>query len=651
MAEHHTSYVLDLKGNIDAKARRYSRSMKRFSRNGQRSMSRFGRAVHGAGRALDKMGNRYVGLMTGGAAFATGRYLTKHQDRLVRLGISAQISKEKIDDLNRKIYETAQLPNIRINPSELTSAVEAIVEKTGDIQFATDNLKNLALTIQATGSSGTDVGKMAAEMEKIGITGSNKLLKAVDVLNMQSVSGALKLKDLAALAPQVLTAYDAVTHSARGPIKTIRELGAAMQMIKRGVKSAEEAGTAFDALISDLTNPKKLAKLHKQLHIQVFDPEALRQGKKVLRPINELMVEIQKKSHGDRTILGQIFGETSIRAFNSIDPKLMSSLYGVHATGQKTIEESARAAKTMASSLTSLQTALKRFADAKLADDIQAVADAINSIDPDTLNKMLKVLAGGAVGFGGLLLGRKLYKGGRAVAGLLGRAGGKIGMGSGRGAGAAGGTLGGFADVQKVYVVNWEGRGARGGTGGPGGRGAAGESRGRASRGGVSTTRRTPTVAKRLKNNGVGKPIRLGRLGLVSSALETQQAYARAHPDAERQMFTISDIAGWVKGWFDNDDSAPRNEKAARDTQQDNALQPWFKQLLLDVPQQQTAQDMQRAAHRMERAAARMENTDVHITIETDNNGNPRVRYVAPSASVDVPYARDPYNGPMMAGG
>src|SRR5699024_6621252 len=126
----------------------------------------------------------------------------------------------------------------------------------------------------------------------------------------------------------------------------------------------------------------------------------------------------------------------------------------------------------------SLMTALKKFASANLADDIEALANAINNIDPETLEKILKVASGAAVAGAGLFAGRKLWQGGRAIGGLFSRRGGV--------SGAAGGVADGLlpGGVQKVYVVNWGKK--QGAIGGPGERRTSG------SRGGSAGPRRSP---------------------------------------------------------------------------------------------------------------------------------------------------------------
>jgi hypothetical protein len=111
----------------------------------------------------------------------------------------------------------------------------------------------------------------------------------------------------------VFAAYAA---SGRGGMEAIREMGAALQMIRQGTGSSEQAATAFEALMRTLQDADKV-KVLQEGGIQLFDPEALKRGEEVLRPVNELMGEIIRAAGGKGTILSQIFDAEAMRAFNT----------------------------------------------------------------------------------------------------------------------------------------------------------------------------------------------------------------------------------------------------------------------------------------------------------------------------------------------
>lgn len=469
MSELRTSVVMDLRGNLERQARRYEGSMRQMASAGQRHMGRLSRAASGAGRMLDSVGNRWVALATGAAGFGTVRNLVALEERFTRLGIQAGRSEEEMEALRRKIFETARAPEIRVDPTQITSAIEAIIEKTGDLQFAEDNIRNIGAVISATGAEGSAIGEILAEFQKMDIRKPEAVLRAIDTLNEQGKSGAFTLQNLAALGPRVVTAYTALGRE--GP-QAIREMGAALQVIRQGTGSSEQAATAFEALLRTLQQADKI-KMLQAGGIKLYDPEELEKGRQVLRPINELMVEIVEAVDGRGSRLSTVFDAEAMRSFNAAlgeynrtgAVESLQAFLDVQGDGTTTMSDSARAADTASGALRNLSSAWRNFSDENFSEPIQAAADALNSLDQETVDRWLKIAGMAAGGLGGLYALRSLGK----LAADYGRAGKTI-LGRGRSTtGGIAGSLGGAASSMApvpVYVTNWGS--------GPGGGGRSG---------------------------------------------------------------------------------------------------------------------------------------------------------------------------------
>jgi len=441
-----TSVVVDMSGNLVSQAKKYDKSVKQFSARGQRYLRSMSRVAASTGRIFESAGNKYTGMLAGLATGATVNKIVNDERRLTRLGISAGISAEKVHELKKQILDVAQTPEIRVDPGEITSAIEAILEKTGDLKFAEDNLHNIGAAIQATGAGGAAIGEVMAEFQKMGIVLKDDVLTALDILNVQGKDGAFTLANLAALGPRVMTAYSA---SGRTGLDAIRELGAALQVVRQGTGSAEMAATAFEAVLRTLADPKKIKDLKRYSGIELFDAEKLKKGEKVLRPINELIVEIIEKSKGDQTKLGMIFDAEAIRAFNSVAGEFkrigvvesMKKFMDVQADGTTTLNDSARAANDVAGSLQNIYTAWEQLGDESLLGPIQKLGDITNQIGSENTQNIMKTL----------LIGGGVLAGGVAVGKVFRRKGGK---------GAAAGALGevfGAGSPLPVYVVNMDG--------------------------------------------------------------------------------------------------------------------------------------------------------------------------------------------------
>lgn len=446
MSKLRTSVTITLAGNLERAAARYTQSMRQFSSRGSRYLHGLSRAAETTGRMLDRVGNRYTALLTGAGAIGTAKMVADLELRFTRLGIQANEGADAVNALKKQIYDAAQAPDIRVDPGEITSAIEAIIEKTGDLKFARDNIRNIGLAIQATGAQGGAIGDIMAEFQKMGLVDPKKVLETIDTLNLQGKEGAFTLANLAALGPRVVTAYTAMGRS--GP-QAMREMGAALQVIRMGTGEARQAATAFEAVMRTLSDAEKIKQLKELAGIDVFDPERLKKGERVLRPINELMAEIIQKSGGDMVKLGQVFDAEAMRAFNQAAGEFkrtgkldtLDKFMRVQGDGKATLDDSARAAKTASAAMTNLYTAWKKFADESLTGPIQTLADALNALGSETTGKIIKGLAIGGAVLGGAVLARKTYNAGK---GLFG----------GGAAGAATGVLGGMPLPLPVYVVN-----------------------------------------------------------------------------------------------------------------------------------------------------------------------------------------------------
>lgn len=537
-----TSVVMDLRGNLERQARRYEGAMRSMATAGQRHMGRLQRAAGGVGNMLDSVGNRWTALATGVAGVGTVRNLVALEERFTRLGIAAGRSEEEMDALREKIFETARAPDIRVDPAQITGAIEAIVEKTGDLKFAEQNLRNIGLAISATGAQGGSIGEILAEFQKMDIKKPEAVMNAIDTLNQQGKSGAFTLAELAKLGPRVVTAYTALGR--QGP-RAIREMGAALQVIRQSAGNSESAATTFEAVLRTFQNAEKAAKITRLSGVQLFDQEALKEGREVLRPINELMVELVKAADGRASRMSKLFPDSeALRAFNSLMTEYnlnngaiesMSQFFQVQGDGTATLEDSARAADTAGGALRNLSSAWQSFADSNLSEPIQAAADALNSLDQETVDRWLKIAGIGAGSVAGLYALRSL---------------GKLGVDLGRGAKSIwGSTTGGIAgelddNAERlddatgslkpvpVYVTNWGGM-------------RGGRSAGRTTRKGGGYT--SPTTQSATRSTGTSTPRSRG-LRLSTKALAGASVLGGA-----ALPVASAGLAGWSVGSMIND--------------------------------------------------------------------------------------------------
>jgi hypothetical protein len=439
MGDLKTSIIVNLSGNLQQRAGQFTNSLSQLGRQGSASMRLLSAGVSAAGRGLDRLGNRYTALLTGAAGVGTVRQVGNLEQRFTRLGIQANRSSKEMDALKSKIFETAKAPDIRVDPGQITSAIEEIIEKTGDLDFAQANIRNIGLALQATGGDGAAIGGIMAEFQKMGL-GAKEALEALDILTVQGKEGAFTLQNLAALGPRVVTAYTAM---GRTGVPAIREMGAALQVIRQGTGSSEMAATAFEAVLRTLGDADKV-KLLQRNGIRIFEPGSTT----VMRALPEIMEEIIKKTKGSKIALSKIFDAEAIRSFNAAAGEFqrtgkvesLQRFNKIQADGGTITRDSIRAAKDFNAALTNLYTVWQQFADNQLSEPVKQLTAYLDGLKPGTVERWMAMGKNIAIIGGGLVMAQKLglFKiGGRMLGGAVGE--------------KLGGALNG---VVPVYVTN-----------------------------------------------------------------------------------------------------------------------------------------------------------------------------------------------------
>jgi hypothetical protein len=447
MAQLKTSLIIDLAGNLQGKAQQYLGSMQRFAAGSSRSMQMFHKSLDLAGRGLDRLGNRYSALITGGALTMQIKEVGDLSARFTQLAVDAHVSVEEIDKIKEKIFEVSQMPKIRVDPSEITSAFEEIVAKSGDLKFAQENLENIAVGIRATGARGVDIGAMLNQYRLQGIRDPEQVRKLLDLQDVLGKQGSFILRDMAQLMPRTASATASLGRS--GP-EGMREMTAILQYMRPGVESSDMAATAYENFIREITSPEKI-KILQRNGVKLFDEDARKRGEEKYLPLTDIFRQIVEKSHGKRTNLAQVFERESIRGFNNAiaeykrtgQMKTLDDYLKVQADGTQIGEDATLNAKEFNAVMGDMKTSFKRLSDEKLIKPIRATANFLDKFGPGTTKNVLKDVGIGAGIVGGAVLARKIYTTYRDLFG-------------GGGSGGLGG-LGGFGRMAgpiPVYVVN-----------------------------------------------------------------------------------------------------------------------------------------------------------------------------------------------------
>ncbi|MDD9253872.1 phage tail tape measure protein [Klebsiella variicola] len=449
-----TEILINLAGNLTAKARQYGANMSEFARTNQRAMSVVKATTAAAGRGLDALGNRYTTMIAGFAGSAMLKDFAATDRRITRMGLAAEKTKKEMSEMFSGMQDAAI--KFRVDDSEVVSAIEKVGTVTGDIDYGYKNRNIIAPSIAASGADGESIGGLFSQFTKFNLSNEKDTLQAMDTLNQLGKEGAFELKDIAERGVKAFSMYAAAGGTG---VRGVKDVGVALESAVDATGDTTTASTAVENLIRDLQLPKVVKELRRN-GINVFGKD----GK--MRSLPTLMEEIAKKSgnKGAETqsarLLGAGFNQDSILLLSSVTSgkgaENLKRYNGVVADGQGIMKDAAYAAKDFTSAMSSLSTTWKKFANSNLAKPVQELADAINSLDQKTVQNWLEIGKDIAIGVAGIIAARKAFQWGKGAWDILNPSKGK-------------GIPNGIADVfgsgvMPVYVTNWPADGL-GGTG------------------------------------------------------------------------------------------------------------------------------------------------------------------------------------------
>ncbi|EHS3288530.1 phage tail tape measure protein [Escherichia coli] len=452
-----TEIMINLAGNLTAKARQYGANMSQFARNHQKAMSLVKATTESATRGLDVLGNRYTAMIAGFAGSAMMREFAQVDRRMTRIGISAEKTREEMAQMLNGIQDAAI--KFKVDDSELISAVEKVGTVTGEIDFGVKNKEMMAASIAASGSSGEAIGSLFSQFTKFGIKDELEALKAMDTLNLLGKEGAYELKDIAEKATRAMSLYSAA--GGRG-VQGVRDVGVVLESAIDATGDRDTAATVVENLIKDLQKTGTV-KVLKHNGINVFDNEGN------MRSLPLLLQEIAARSGSKGTeIQSQRLDEAGFLDDATMLIKAVTSGKGaenlqrymkVTGDGKGIMKDSAYAAQDFTSAMQALETSWKKFSHHQLAKPVQDLADAINSVDQNTVQNWLQVGKYMAIAVGGIIAIRKTYQLGKTLHDIMNP--------KGKGKGIPGGITDVFGSgVMPVYVVNMGSGGMNGNTGG-----------------------------------------------------------------------------------------------------------------------------------------------------------------------------------------
>ena len=459
-AQNKTQFIVDLVGNVTSRARQFGDSVRRFGAESNRSMKLFSSSVNGANGILDKFDNKLVGFVTGGGLVMYGKKVADHQQIMTKLGTQYNLTADQVNELDKRIAQTAA--TYRLSSSDLTNATNAFLTQTNDFDAAISQLDNIAATIGGIGVEATTAGAKLGDLFNVGYNSPEKMRQWLDGIASATQFGTGDISQQFNALPSM--GKNTAWKSQQDQMQML----AIMRIANKEFDDPAQAEAAAKGLFDVATDREKQKALRQKGGISVKD----KSGK--FKSPADLVNEINAAAYNKENNLKQVFdGDTLKLMMAFTNPKnkalLKEQSNPLNIQDGLMNEKATQNVQTFNAAIISLTNAGERFAQLKLAKPIQDLADAINDLSPEELDKYAERIEKTAMAIGAVIAARYAWRGGKKIYDFA--QGFRTTGGSG---GNGGGGLGG-AGVTSVFVTNWPvGFGGKGGgnvVGGNGGKG------------------------------------------------------------------------------------------------------------------------------------------------------------------------------------
>lgn len=261
----------------------------------------------GAPRAL----NQFTGLVAGGGILLAAKQSMDFNAQLTQLALNAKDAKGQLNgkdfsvgmtDLHDQIMAVTAATGKA--PEELLAGMNAIVERTGDLQLATSTLGLMGKVSLATGAEVSDVGGLISNLSEKAKVGGDAMKSMLEILLSQGKTGAFTMKELSTEGERLFSVFPQFGKLGE---EGLRSFGAFVQMAKKGGNAAE-ASTSIASLAAELSDVSLLSQKMKKAGIggvQLFNKNGTK------RSTEDIVKDIVVAAKGNADKISMVFGESA----------------------------------------------------------------------------------------------------------------------------------------------------------------------------------------------------------------------------------------------------------------------------------------------------------------------------------------------------
>jgi TP901 family phage tail tape measure protein len=451
MSDLRTKIVMDLTGNLERNARRYSGAIDRFAKDGSRSMGRLRQAADRTGKMIDSLGSRYTGMLAGagGAYIATreAKLSAMLDKQLIQIRQTAGATGEMAEILRAELHDMSTETGQSVD--SLLVGFNNLIQAGLSWEQALVTIKAISPTMAVTGAQAAVLSSaltVAAEAFDFDLSQPKLAVELLDQMTAAGRLGNAELEDLSDIFARVGVNAKAAGLNFSGTLGFIEQLS----LIE---KNPERLATLADSTLRLFTNQKYLKKAAKATGVKFYDAEGSRRDAfAVLGDIAEKFKTINGDLQRDKAI-EKAFGEADLDTIKGLRALLSGDA----------IDKARKMSKEIAGSTGTIGRDLDDALDNSV-DQVGRLKNALRSA-ADNFAQPVNDAIGNAIKY---LLDEKKLGGGEIMAGTAAAA--TVGLLSLKGGGKLlrkfGGTAGGVAagkaleevaGVQPVFVTNWPG--------------------------------------------------------------------------------------------------------------------------------------------------------------------------------------------------
>lgn len=338
----------------------------------------FDREMTGMGRSAKKLlggvfSPQFLGVGVGAAGLQSLFTETLSlEEGLTRLGIQGGKTVAEMNAFREQMLRVSEETGLAAQ--EILDGARAYVSLTGDIEGAEKSMDLFAKVATASGATMEDITRTAASLRQNLKIDPKDFEKAFSTLLAQGKQNAIELKDTATILSGVAPLFSKFGITGT---EGLTEMGAALQLVRQGFGSAEEAAVGFRGMmVAFLRNEKRFRKLG----IQIFEK---RGGRRRLRRLSLIVEELARKGLSEDKLI-EAFGRVEgARAFIELAkvPGKMEEIAAATRDVNDVMEDQAKFLDSNAGQIRKAFNKLKvRIAESLTPERIEKLASAITKL-------------------------------------------------------------------------------------------------------------------------------------------------------------------------------------------------------------------------------------------------------------------------------